>query len=206
MKITKTKLRQMIKESITKKAQSDENLQEFFGMFGGKKKAQPKAKAGSSGGSKYANDLKMLKKIWNNGKRVELSHYLPIFLEDPEAYLKAVKLAHKGIKGARDRNWMEMERYLEYIEPITKRYLNSSYVTGKGPDPKDPMGDLAVRFTQGDPHTGNPDARNLDAKQKSRFRDRAGDFASALSLYAKDNMDPSLNYLVQKAEDPIKRG
>ena len=205
MKITKTQLRQIIKEEVQKEIASDENLQELFGMFGGsKKKTQPKDKAGSSGGSKYSNDLKMLKKIWNNGKRVESDHYLPIFLEDPEAYLKAIKLAHKGIKGANDRNLIEIERYLEYIEPITNRYLNSSYVTGKK-NAKDPLGDLAVRFTQQDPHINNPDARNLDAKQYGRFKSSAEVFARALSLYAKENMDPSLNYLVQKAEDPIKR-
>jgi len=45
MKITKQQLRQMIKEEITKELDSDESLQELFGMFGGdkKEKSQPQA-------------------------------------------------------------------------------------------------------------------------------------------------------------------
>ena len=38
MKITKTQLRQIIKEEVQKELNSDENLQELFGMFGGNKK------------------------------------------------------------------------------------------------------------------------------------------------------------------------
>ena len=107
----------MIKESITKKAQSDENLQEFFGMFGSKKKAQPKAKAGAS---KSSGNQEMLNKIFNKGRSPDKKKLLIAFKENPEAYVNAVRLAAKGIKGAQNRNAGQVEEYLKYIQTLNK--------------------------------------------------------------------------------------
>jgi len=50
MKITKTQLRQIIKEEVEKEIASDENLQELFGMFGGGKKKKTNQSGSDEGG------------------------------------------------------------------------------------------------------------------------------------------------------------
>ena len=194
----------MIKESITKKAQSDENLQEFFGMFGSKKKAQPKAKAGAS---KSSGNQEMLNKIFNKGRSPDKKKLLIAFKENPEAYVNAVRLAAKGIKGAQNRNAGQVEEYLKYIQTLNNRYQNSSYVTGKK-NTKDPMGDISVRFLTDASEANNPGAREahkVDSGNLANFGSKVVKFVDAMKSYASDENDFTLNNLVQKAENPLER-
>ncbi len=200
MKITKTQLRQIIKEEVQKELDSGESLQELFGMFGGgKKKSQPKSKAGAS---KSSDNQKMLHKIFNKGRTPDKKELLMAFKESPEAYVSAVRLAAKGVSGAGNRNTGQVEEYLKYIQILNNRYQNSSYVTGKR-NTKDPMGDISVRFLTDNSEANNPGAREaheVDSGNQSNFGDKAAKFVDAMKSYASDENDFTLNYLVQKAE------
>ena len=191
MKITKSQLRQIIKEELQT---------ELFGF--GKKKSQPKAKAGAS---KSSGNQEMLNKIFNKGRSPNKKEILITFKENPEAYVNAVRLAAKGVGGARNRHSGQVEEYLKYIHTLYSRYQNSSYVTGKK-NAKDPMGDISVRFLTDKSQANNPGAREaheVDSGNQSNFGVEAVKFVNALKGYASDENDFTLNNLVQKAENPL---
>ena len=104
----------MIKESITKKIKSNENLQEVFGMFGGgKKKEKPKA----SGGGRDKNVQQLLLNIF---KMKGTDQFVAAYNKNPGLFVSAVRLGVEGLpKDNRFRNPL-MKRYKPYIDKLFK--------------------------------------------------------------------------------------
>tara|TARA_R110000823_G_scaffold312111_1_gene438578 strand:- start:369 stop:938 length:570 start_codon:yes stop_codon:yes gene_type:complete len=186
MKITKTQLRQIIKEELQT---------ELFG-FGGKKKAAPKARAAAQG---PGPDQKMLQRIVEMSDRKE---FIEAFKENPRLYVGAVRLAANGTSAARLFLSGHIKEYYQYVQKLQNRLENSSFVTGKR-NTEDPMGDLAVRFLTDESEADNKGARaayDVDSGQRSTFGFKGEKFVSFVKKYMKSEMDPDLGNLAALAK------